>query len=150
MARCPLTLMLKSVLTAISVMVVEANESKLSHNTLSEIIERIVPKVKEWQSRPLESMYTIVWLDAMHYKVKDGGRTESEGANFWLSVLTDLKARGMKDVLIACIDNLTGFAEAISTIFPEVIIQNCIIHQIRNSLKYISSKDQKEFMSDLK
>lgn len=111
----------------------------------------------------------------MHYKVKDGGRTESravynvlavnkdghkeligmyvsesEGANFWLSVLTDLKARGMKDVLIACIDNLTGFAEAISTIFPEVIIQNCIIHQIRNSLKYISSKDQKEFISDLK
>ena len=76
--------------------------------------------------------------------------SESEGANFWLSVLTDLKARGMKDVLIACIDNLTGFAEAISTIFPEVIIQNCIIHQIRNSLKYISSKDQKEFMSDLK
>ena len=148
---------------------------RISHNTLSEIIERIVPKVKEWQSRPLESMYTIVWLDAMHYKVKDGGRTESravynvlavnkdghkeligmyvsesEGANFWLSVLTDLKARGMKDVLIACIDNLTGFAEAISTIFPEVIIQNCVIHQIRNSLKYIASKDQKEFMADLK
>lgn len=153
----------------------EMYDVDISHNTLSEIIERIVSKVKEWQSRPLESMYTIVWLDAMHYKVKDGGRTESravynvlavkkdghkeligmyvsesEGANFWLSVLTDLKARGMKDVLIACIDNLTGFAEAISTIFPEVIIQNCIIHQIRNSLKYISSKDQKEFMSDLK
>lgn len=128
----------------------EMYDVDISHNTLSEIIERIVPKVKEWQSRPLESMYTIVWLDAMHYKVKDGGRTESEGANFWLSVLTDLKARGMKDVLIACIDNLTGFAEAISTIFPEVIIQNCIIHQIRNSLKYISSKDQKEFISDLK
>ena len=98
----------------------------ISHNTLSEIIERIVPMVKEWQSRPLEQMYTIVWLDAMHYKVKDGGRTEaravynvlainkegrkeligmyishSEGANFWLSVLTDLKARGMKDILIA-------------------------------------------------
>lgn len=121
----------------------EMYDVDISHNTLSEIIERIVPKVKEWQSRPLESMYTIVWLDAMHYKVKDGGRTESravynvlavkkdghkeligmyvsesEGANFWLSVLTDLKARGMKDVLIACIDNLTGFAEAISTIFP--------------------------------
>ena len=146
----------------------EMYDVEISHNTLSEIIERIVPKVKEWQSRPLESMYTIVWLDAMHYKVKDGGRTESravynvlavnkdghkeligmyvsesEGANFWLSVLTDLKARGMKDVLIACIDNLTGFAEAISTIFPEVIIQNCVIHQIRNSLKYIASKDQK-------
>src|SRR5574344_2335385 len=128
MARCPLTLMLKSVLTAISVMVVEANESKLSHNTLSEIIERIVPKVKEWQSRPLESMYTIVWLDAMHYKVKDGGRTESRAVYNVLAINKDLKVRGMKDVLIACIDNLTGFAEASSTIFPEVIISNCIIH----------------------
>ena len=147
----------------------------ISHNTLSEIIERIVPMVKEWQSRPLEQMYTIVWLDAMHYKVKDGGRTEaravynvlainkegrkeligmyishSEGANFWLSVLTDLKARGMKDILIACIDNLKGFAEAITTIFPQTIIQSCVVHQIRNSLKYVASKNQKEFMSDLK
>jgi transposase-like protein len=153
----------------------EMYDVDISHNTLSEIIERIVPKVKEWQSRPLESMYTIVWLDAMHYKVKEGGRTEnravynvlavnkdghkeligmyvseSEGANFWLSVLTDLKARGMTDLLIACIDNLTGFAEAISSIFPQVIIQSCIVHQIRNSLKYIASKNQKEFMADLK
>lgn len=153
----------------------EMYDVEISHNTLSEIIERIVPKVKEWQSRPLEPMYTIVWLDAMHYKVKDGGKTsnravynvlainkegrkdligmyvsESEGANFWLSVLTDLKSRGMKDILIACIDNLNGFAEAIKSTFPEVIIQNCIIHQIRNSMKYIASKDQKEFMSDLK
>ena len=159
----------------ISAHIEEMYDVEISHNTLSEIIERIVPKVKEWQSRPLESMYTIVWLDAMHYKVKDGGRTESravynvlavnkdgrkeligmyvsesEGANFWLSVLTDLKARGMKDVLIACIDNLTGFAEAIATIFPQVIIQSCIVHQIRNSLKYIASKDKKEFMGDLK
>ena len=153
----------------------EMYDVTISHNTLSEIIERIVPKVKEWQSRPLDSMYTIVWLDAMHYKVKDGGRTESravynvlainkdgrkeligmyvcenEGANFWLSVLTDLKARGLNDILIACIDNLTGFSQAISTIFPQVIIQSCIVHQIRNSLKYIASKNQKEFMADLK
>jgi putative transposase len=159
----------------ISAHIEEMYDVEISHNTLSEIIDRIVPKVKEWQSRPLENMYTILWLDAMHYKVKDGGRTESravynvlainkdgrkeligmyvsesEGANFWLSVLTDLKARGMKDVLIACIDNLAGFAEAISTIFPQVIIQSCIVHQIRNSLKYVASKDQKEFMSDLK
>ena len=159
----------------ISTHIEEMYDVEISHNTLSEIIDRIVPKVKEWQSRPLENMYTILWLDAMHYKVKDGGRTESravynvlainkdgrkeligmyvsesEGANFWLSVLTDLKARGMKDVLIACIDNLTGFAEAISTIFPHVIIQSCIVHQIRNSLKYVASKDQKEFISDLK
>lgn len=153
----------------------EMYDVKISHNTLGEIIERIVPKVKEWQSRPLEDMYTIVWLDAMHYKVKDGGRTEtravynvlavnrygrkeligmyvshSEGANFWLSVLTDLKARGMKDILIACIDNLKGFAEAIVTIFPHTIIQTCVVHQIRNSLKYVASKNQKEFMSNLK
>lgn len=159
----------------ISTHIEEMYDVEISHNTLSEIIDRIVPKVKEWQSRPLENMYTILWLDAMHYKVKDGGRTESravynvlainkdgrkeligmyvsesDGANFWLSVLTDLKARGMKDVLIACIDNLTGFAEAISTIFPHVIIQSCIVHQIRNSLKYVASKDQKEFMADLK
>lgn len=153
----------------------EMYDVEISHNTLSEIIERTVPKVKKWQSRPLEPMYTIVWLDAMHYKVKDGGKTssravynvlainkdgrkdligmyvsESEGANFWLSILTDLKSRGMKDILIACIDNLNGFAEAIKSTFPEVIIQNCVIHQIRNSMKYIASKDQKEFMGDLK
>lgn len=153
----------------------EMYDVEISHNTLSEIIDRIVPKVKEWQSRPLEEMYTIVWLDAMHYKVKDGGRTstravynvlgvskegrkdligmyvsESEGANFWLSVLTDLKARGLKDILIACIDNLKGFAEAIVTIFPETVVQSCVIHQIRNSLKYVASKDKKEFISDLK
>jgi len=114
-------------------------------------------------------------LDAMHYKVKGRGRTESravydvlainkdgrkeligiyvsesEGTNFWLSVLTDFKTRGIKDVLLAFIDNLAGFEEAISTIFPQMIIQSCIVHQIRNSLKYVASKDQKEFMSDLK
>lgn len=150
-------------------------DTDVSHNTLSEITDRIIPKVKEWQNRPLESLYTIVWLDAMHYKVKDGGRTstravynvlgidrhgrkeligmyvsESEGANFWLSVLTDLKSRGLKDVLIACIDNLTGFAKAIESVFPEVIVQQCIVHQIRNSLKYVASKNQKEFIIDLK
>lgn len=153
----------------------EMYDVEVSHSTLSEITERVIPLVKEWQCRPLESMYTIVWLDAMHYKVKDGGKavsravynvlainkdgikeligmyvSESEGANFWLSVLTDLKARGLKDILIACIDNLSGFAEAIVSIFPEVEIQSCIVHQIRNSLKYVASKDQKTFMKDLK
>jgi putative transposase len=111
----------------------------------------------------------------MHYKVRDDGRivsravynviginkegykeligmyvSESEGANFWLSVLTDLKARGVQDILIACIDNLTGFSEAISSVFPKVEIQSCIVHQLRNSLKYVASKDQKVFMKDLK
>lgn len=148
---------------------------EISHATLSEITERVIPQVKEWQSRPLESLYTIVWLDAMHYKVRDGGRvvtravynvlgvnrdgykdligmyiSESEGANFWLSVLTDLKSRGVKDILIACTDNLTGFSEAILASFPDSEIQSCIIHQIRNSLKYVASKDQKTFMQDLK
>jgi transposase-like protein len=153
----------------------EMYDVEISHSTLSEITDRIIPKVKEWQSRPLESVYTIVWLDAMHYKVKDGGRvenravynvlgidrhgkkdligmyvSETEGANFWLSVLTDLKARGLNDILIACIDNLKGFAEAIATIYPKVIIQSCIVHQIRNSIKYVASKDQKTFLKELK
>lgn len=153
----------------------EMYDVEISHSTLSEITERVIPQVKEWQGRPLESVYTIVWLDAMHYKVKDGGKvvsravynvlavnkegrkeligmyvSESEGANFWLSVLTDLKARGLDDILIACIDNLNGFAEAIATVFPQVEIQSCIVHQIRNSLKYVASKDQKAFMKDLK
>lgn len=153
----------------------EMYDMEISHSTLSEITERVIPQVKEWQCRPLEPMYTIVWLDAMHYKVKDGGKvasravynvlavnkegrkeligmyvSESEGANFWLGVLTDLKARGLEDILIACIDNLNGFAEAIATVFPKVEIQSCIVHQIRNSLKYVASKDQKAFMKDLK
>lgn len=153
----------------------EMYDVEVSHSTLSEITERVIPLVKEWQCRPLEPMYTIVWLDAMHYKVKDGGKvssravynvlainkdgkkeligmyvSENEGANFWLSVLTDLKARGLKDILIACIDNLNGFAEAISSIFPQVEIQSCIVHQVRNSLKYVASKDQKAFIKDLK
>jgi len=153
----------------------EMYDVEISHTTLSEITDRIIPKVKEWQNRPLESLYTIVWLDAMFYKVKDGGKvvsravynvlavdkeghkdligmyvSESEGANFWLSVLTDLKARGVKDILIACTDNLTGFSEAILSVFPQAEVQSCIIHQVRNSIKYVASKDQKVFMSDLK
>jgi len=153
----------------------EMYDVEISHSTLSEITDRVIPLVKAWQSRPLESLYTIVWLDAMHYKVRDEGRvvsravynvlainkegrkeligmyiSESEGANFWLSVLTDLKSRGVEDILIASIDNLTGFSEAIASIFPKVEIQLCIVHQVRNSLKYVASKDQKVFMKDLK
>jgi transposase-like protein len=153
----------------------EMYDMEISHSTLSEITERIIPQVKEWQNRPLESLYTIVWMDAMHYKVKSEGRvvsravynilavnksgikeligmyiSESEGANFWLSVLTDLKARGVKDILIACIDNLNGFSEAITSVFPQTEVQSCIIHQVRNSLKYVGSKDQREFTKDLK
>lgn len=159
----------------ISTHIEEMYNVELSATTLSEITDRVIPKVKEWQNRPLDDVYPIVWLDAMHYKVRDGGRvtsravynilaiskegrkeligmyvSESEGANFWLTVLTDLKSRGVKDVLIACTDNLKGFTEAILSIYPETEIQKCVIHQIRNSLKYIASKDQKSFMKDLK
>jgi len=153
----------------------EMYDADISHTTLSAITDRIIPEIKEWQARPLESVYCIVWLDAMHYKVKDDGRivsravyhilgitpegrkdligmyvSESEGANFWLSVLSDLRNRGVLDILIACIDNLKGFAEAIQSIFPKTEVQSCIVHQIRNSLKYVASKDQKPFLADLK
>lgn len=150
-------------------------DTDISHSTLSAITDKIIPEVKEWQSRPLEDLYTIVWLDAMHYKVKEDHRmishavyniigidrhgyktllgmyvSQNEGANFWLSVLTDLQSRGVKDILIACIDNLNGFPAAINTVFPQTEIQTCVVHQIRNSLKYVASKDQKAFMADLK
>ncbi len=153
----------------------EMYDTDISATTLSSITDRIIPQIKEWQSRPLESLYCIVWMDAIHYKVKEenrivsravynilginkNGRKEllgmyisaSEGASFWLGVLTDLKNRGVEDILISCIDNLKGFSEAILTIFPQSEVQTCIVHQIRNSLKYIASKDQKEFMKDLK
>ena len=120
-------------------------------------------------------MYCIVWLDAMHFKVREEGKvvhkalynilgidkdgrkqilgmyiSESEGANFWLQVLTDLQNRGLEDILIASTDNLKGFKEAILSIYPKTEVQLCIVHQIRNSLKYVASKDQKEFMKDLK
>ena len=153
----------------------EMYDTDISAATLSAITDRVIPMVKEWQSRPLEEVYCIVWMDAMHYKVKDEGKvtsravynilgittegkkellgmyvSESEGANFWLSVLTDLQHRGVQDILIACIDNLKGFSEAINSIYPKTEVQSCIVHQIRNSLKYIASKNQKEFMRDLK
>jgi len=153
----------------------EMYDMRISHDTLSAITERIMPLVKEWQSRPLDSLYCIVWLDAMHYKVKDQGKTrsravynvlgitlegkkeligvyvsENEGANFWLSVLTDMQNRGLKDMLIACIDNLSGFEQAILSIFPQTEVQSCVVHQIRNSLKYVASKDQKPFLAELK
>lgn len=143
--------------------------------TISAVTDKLIPELKAWQQRPLDSHYPIVWLDAIHYKVKENGRyiskavytllalnmegkkeilglhlSENEGANYWLSVLTDLNNRGVKDILIACVDGLTGFPEAIATIFPETETQLCIIHQIRNSMKYVASKNQKAFMADLK
>jgi transposase-like protein len=159
----------------ISAHIREMYDMEISHDTLSAITERIMPLIKEWQSRPLDALYCIVWMDAMHYKVKDQGKvksravynilgidkegkkdllgvyiSENEGANFWLSVLTDLHNRGLKDILIACIDNLTGFEQAIGSLFPKTEVQSCVVHQIRNSLKYVASKDQKQFLSELK
>jgi putative transposase len=153
----------------------EMYDTDISAATLSSITDKIIPLVTQWQSRPLENIYCIVWMDAMYYKVKQDNKmitrcvynilginvegkkeilgcyvNESEGANFWLSVLTDLQKRGVADILIACTDNLKGFAEAIATVFAQTEIQSCVVHQIRNSLKYVASKDQKEFMKDLK
>ena len=148
---------------------------EISKSSITAITDKILPKIKEWQNRPLDEIYPIIFLDAMHFKctesnvviskafytvlgINQEGKkdvlglylSESEGANFWLGVLTDLQNRGVKDILIACIDGLKGFPEAINSIFPRTEIQLCIIHQIRNSLKYIASKNQKEFMEDLK
>ena len=153
----------------------EMYDLDVSHATISAVTDKLIPELKEWQQRPLESHYPFVWLDAIHYKVKDNGRyvskavytilglniegkkellglylSESEGANYWLSVLTDLQHRGVKDILIACVDGLTGFPEAIKTIYPETEVQLCVIHQLRNSMKYVASKNQKAFMADLK
>lgn len=147
----------------------------VSSGTINNVTDKLIPELKAWQQRPLDSHYPIVWLDAIHYKVKEDGRyiskavytllalnmqgkkeilglhlSENEGANYWLSVLTDLNNRGVKDILIACVDGLTGFPEAIATIFPETETQLCVIHQIRNSMKYVASKNQKAFMADLK
>ncbi len=159
----------------ISAHIKDMYDTDISATTLSTITDKVIPLVREWQARPLEALYCMVWLDGMHYKVKEEGRvqsrcvynilgitaegrkevlgmyvSQSEGANFWLSVLTDLQSRGVEDVLIASIDNLKGFAEAIVTVFPKTEVQSCIVHQIRNSLKYVASKDQKAFMKELK
>ena len=147
----------------------------VSTATISAVTDKIIDEVKQWQQRPLESHYPFVWLDAIHYKIKEDGRyknkavytilalnlegqkeilglylSETEGANFWLSVLTDLQHRGVEDILIASVDGLTGFPEAIKTIFPQTEVQLCIVHQIRNSMRYVGSKNHKEFMADLK
>ncbi|KNY29846.1 transposase mutator type [Pseudobacteroides cellulosolvens ATCC 35603 = DSM 2933] len=146
-----------------------------SAEMVSRITDRIVPEIKEWQQRPLESIYSFVFLDAIHYKVRDDGRIvnraayvvlgvtvdgskdvlgiwigDNESSKFWLGVLNDLKNRGVKDVLIFCVDGLTGLRDAINAAYPKAEVQRCIIHQLRNSFKYVSYKDAKEFSSDFK
>ena len=148
---------------------------ELSPTTISNITEKVIELVTEWQSRPLESLYPIVYFDAIHFKVREEGKVltkaaytalgidssgfkdllgiwigDSEGANFWLGILTEMRNRGVEDILICSIDGLKGFPEAIENVFPQAEVQLCIIHQIRHSLRYISYKHQKEFMRDLK
>jgi transposase-like protein len=147
----------------------------VSPATLSKITDSVIEEVKTWQNRPLESVYPFMWLDAIHYKVKEDGAiktkavycliavnregikdllglyiSENEGARFWLNVLADIQNRGVKDILIACIDNLKGFAEAIETIFPQTEVQLCVVHQIRNSTRYVPTRDIKNVIKTLK
>ncbi len=147
----------------------------VSPTLISNITNRILPEIKEWQNRPLQTVYSIVYLDAIHFKVRqdshiitkaaymvvgidlDGQKDvlgiwigENESAKFWLNVLNELKNRGVHDILITCVDNLTGFTEAIEASYPKTEIQKCIIHQIRNSLRYVSYKDRKKVAADLK
>lgn len=147
----------------------------VSDTTVSRITDKILPVAKEWQQRPLESIHAVVFLDALHYHVRSEGQIvkkavyiaigldldgrkdvlgmwvgENESAKFRATVLNGLRNRGVEDIFIACTDNLTGFDTAIHAVFPETEIQNCIIHQLRNSSKYVSCKDLKALMSDLK
>ena len=148
---------------------------EVSDTTISRITDKILPIAKEWQQRPLEAVYAVVFLDAIHYHVRSEGQIvkkavyialginldgkkdvlgmwvgENESAKYWTTVLNGLKNRGVEDIFIACTDNLTGFSAAIGAVFPKTEIQNCIIHQLRNSSKYVSYKDIKELMADLR
>jgi len=147
----------------------------LSDGVLNSITDRIIPMIREWQSRPLERLYAIVWMDAIHFKIREEGKVvtkavytvlgvnmkgkkevlglylgQHESASYWLQVLTDLSQRGIEDILIASIDNLKGFADAIESIYPKTEVQLCIIHQIRNSMKYLPWKHYRAFIADLK
>lgn len=160
---------------AISEHLAELYGLDISCAKISLITDKLLPLITEWRNRPLESVYPIVFLDAMHFKVRVEGKvisrafysvlavgvegkkdilgmylSENEGAHFWLNVLNDLRARGVQDILIASIDGLKGFPEAIAEAFPKTEVQLCVVHQIRTSLKYVVSKDQKAFMADLK
>lgn len=147
----------------------------VSPTLISNVTNKIMPVIREWQSRPLQKTYAMTFLDAIHYKVKDEGQIvnkavymvigidldgckdvlgmyigEHETSKFWLTVLNELKNRGVEDILICCVDNLTGFSEAITACFPQTEIQKCIVHQLRNSVRYVSYKDRKKLLADLK
>lgn len=147
----------------------------VSHTLVSKITDRVLPLAQEWQNRALDTIYPIVFMDAIHYKVRSEGRIinkaayiaiginlegvkdvlgiwvgENESSKYWLKVLTDIKNRGVKDILIASVDGLIGFKDAIQAVFPSTEVQRCIVHQIRNTLNYVSYKHRKEFARDLK
>lgn len=147
----------------------------LSDSTISRITDKIMPVVREWQSRPLEEVYAVVFMDAIHYNVRQEGWIkkkavyialgidmnghkdilglyvgDNESAKYWLSIINGLKNRGVKDILIACVDGLKGFPQAIEAVFPNTEIQQCIIHQIRNTTRFVSYKEIKHVMADLK
>jgi len=146
-----------------------------SKPAITAVTDKLIPKLEEWKKRPLNEIYPFIYLDAIHYKVREEGRyiskafytvlgvnlegkkeilglylNESEGSRFWMQVLTDLQNRGVKDILIASVDGLKGFPEAINAIFPNTEVQLCIVHQIRNSLRYVGSSNQKQFAKELK
>lgn len=148
---------------------------EVSAELISQVTESVMEEVKSWQSRPLDALYPIVWMDAIHVKIRHQGQVknkavylalgvnlegqkdllglwiaETEGSKFWLSVLTELKARGVQDIFIACIDGLTGFAEAIETAFTKTQVQQCVVHMVRNSLAYVNYKDRKKVAADLR
>ena len=153
----------------------ELYDLDISDSTISRITDKIMPLVKEWQERPLQEIYAVVYVDAIHYHVRSEGRIVkravyialgidmdgkkdvigmyvggNEGAKFWLSIINGLKNRGVQDILIACVDGLNGFPQAIEAVYPKTEIQQCIIHQIRNTTNYVSYKDLKKLMADLK
>lgn len=149
--------------------------TEVSQALITKITDKVLEGVHAWQCRPLEDVYAVVFMDAIHFKVRQDAKVitkaaytamgigldgrvdvlglwiaEAEGAHFWLTVLTELKSRGVKDILLACVDGLKGFPEAIETAFPQTRVQLCVVHQIRASLRYLSWKHQKAFMADLK
>ncbi|STX59307.1 transposase [Legionella israelensis] len=153
----------------------EMYDADVSPTLISKVTDAVIERVIEWQSRPLEAVYPIVYLDCIVVKIRQDKQvinksiylalgvnlegqkellgmwlSENEGAKFWLNVLTELQNRGVKDILIACIDGLKGFADAINTVFPETKIQLCIVHMVRNSVKYVPWKDYKAITADLK
>lgn len=160
---------------AISDYIMEMYAMEISATEISRITDSVLPAVQEWRNRPLDAVYPFVFLDCIHYKVRVNGTVESraiynllgidiegkkellglylsenEGAKFWLTVLSDLKKRGVQDILIACIDGLKGFPEAIEATFPKTRVQLCIVHQIRTSMRYVPDKDKKAVMADMK